>query len=328
MIRVGVVGLGFIGREHLAVYQQLSGVEVTAVADFDRGIAESVAEDAGVRAFGSAEEMLAAGVVDAISLATPDQLHFDDAIRIIRSGTHLLLEKPIATTGTEADLIADTAESFGVVAVPGHTLRYSAHYIAAKALYESGDLGEVVHGYIRRNNKISVADRVRGRISVAFFLGIHDIDGLAWITGQPVVEVQAMESSKRTSEGNQAVAIQAALRLANGAIVQLDSGWGLPNEFPTEIDARFRIVCDKGELAVDIHDQGVRNFAGRLSYPGPSSFPTYGLPHGALYNEISTFVRSIEGVVSPPMSMRDAAKAVHVVTAIHRAIESGRTEKV
>jgi predicted dehydrogenase len=327
MLRIGVIGLGAIGREHLGIYRALPGVQLTAIADFQLNIAESLATgDEAV--FGSATELLASGLVDAVSLCTPDHLHYRDALEVIASGTHLLLEKPISTSIDEADELVRISEESDLVVMPGHTLRFMDRYVAAKAIFSSGELGGLVHGYARRNNKISVADRVAGRTTPTFFLGIHDIDALSWITGQRVVEVQAMSTAQRTTDGVQPVATQATLRMANGATFQLEAAWGLPNDFPTDIDARLRIVGDNGELSIDIHDQGMRSFAESLSYPVPAAFDIYGTPTGPLYNELAAFARSVSANSAPPISMREAAEAVRVATAVDRAVVSGRTEKV
>jgi predicted dehydrogenase len=327
MLRIGVIGLGAIGREHLDIYRALPGVEVTAVADFQRGIAESLATD-GSEAFGSATELLASGLVDAVSLCTPDHLHYRDAVEVIESGTHLLLEKPISTNIDEADELVRISEASDLIVMPGHTLRFMDRYVAAKSLFASGEMGGLIHGYARRNNKLSVAERVGGRTSPTFFLGIHDIDAISWITGLAIVEVQAMESAQRTPDGHQALATTATLRMENGGVFQLEAAWALPKDFPTDIDARFRVVCENGELSIDIHDQGMRSFAGTLSYPTPAAFDVYGAPQGALYNELAAFARSVDAHTAPPISMREAAQSVRVATAIDRAVASGRLEKV
>jgi predicted dehydrogenase len=327
MLRIGVIGLGAIGRDHLDIYRALPGVEVTAIADFQRDIADDLASG-NTAAFGSATELLSSGRVDAVSLCTPDHLHYRDAVEVIESGTHLLLEKPISTSVEEADDLVARSEASSLTVMPGHTLRFMDKYVAAKSLMSSGDMGALVHGYARRDNKVSVAQRVNGRTSPTFFLGIHDIDAIAWITGLAIVEVQAMSTTQRTPDGHQAVATNATLRMENGAIFQLESAWGLPNDFPTDIDARFRVVCDNGELSIDIHDQGMRSFAGRLSYPVPSAFDVYGFSQGALHNELAAFTRSAETHTPPPISMRQAAQSVHVAAAIDRAVNSGRVEKV
>lgn len=328
MLRIGIIGLGAIGQEHMEIYRHLDGVEVTAVADFDLPRAQEAATAIGATAFGSAKELLAADIVDAVSLCTPDHLHAGDATEVMNAGVHLLLEKPIATTIEEAANLVALAESTGLVVMPGHTLRFENKYVTTHNILQAGSIGDVVHGYLRRNNKVSVAERVKGRTSVTFFLGIHDIDALMWITGQRITAVQAIESEQRTPEGGQAVAVTANLRLANGGTVQLEAAWGLPDAYPTDIDARFRLVGTMGEVSIDIHDQGMSAFSERLAYPTPTAVPVYGAPQGALKEELSAFVRAVRGVIPVPVTMAQAEDAVRVAFAVDRAIQSGNTEVV
>lgn len=328
MLRVGVIGLGAIGQEHVEIYRHIPGVELTAVADFNLELADQVAKSTGATAYASATELLASGNVDAVSLCTPDHLHAGDATAVMAAGIHLLVEKPIATTIAEADELVALAKASNLIVMPGHTLRFENKYVTAHGLVSSGSLGGVVHGYVRRNNKISVAERVKGRTSVTFFLGIHDLDALMWIAGERVVEVQAIESAQRSPEGEQAVAVTANLRLAGGGVVQLEAAWGLPDLFPTDIDARLRLVGTGGEVAIDIHDMGMRSFTNRLSYPVPVATPVYGAPQGALKEELDAFVRAVRGEIEIPVTMSEAADAVRVAFAIDKAIKSGQTEPV
>ncbi|RFA18817.1 Gfo/Idh/MocA family protein [Subtercola boreus] len=327
MLRVGIIGLGAIGREHLEIYRHLHGVEITAVADFNLSLAAELATGIGCEAFGSAEALLAAGLVDAVSLCTPDHLHYADAVAVMDADVHLLLEKPISTDIVEADDLVARSEASNLVVMPGHTLRFETRYLKAKALVESGSIGPVIHGYVRRNNKVSVANRVNGRTSVTFFLGIHDIDALTWIAGEKVVAVQAFSSGQTTADGKQAAAIVANLRLAGGGIVALEAAWALPEGYPTDIDARLRLVGERGEVVIDVHDFGISTFSEKLSYPVPGA-PIYGAPQGMLYEEIWAFVRAVRGEIAVPVTMRDAADAVRVAAAIDRSIESGGTETI
>jgi len=328
MVRVGVIGLGAIGREHLDIYRSIPGVEVTAVADFARDIASGVAAEIGATAFGSATELIGSGLVDAVTLSTPDHLHHDDAVKILEAGVHLLLEKPIATTVEESDDLVRVAEASGVVAMPGHTLRFANQYLTARNLVAAGTVGSVIHGNVRRNNKVSVARRVNGRTSVTFFLGIHDVDALTWIAGEKITSVQAFESAHRTPDGGQAVAVTANLRLEGGGVVALEAAWGLPDEYPTDIDARLRLVGDNGEVRIDIHDFGMSAFSGTQKYPVPFAGPVYGGPQGMLYEELNAFLRAVRGEIEVPVTMREAADAVRVAVTIDRAIASGATEEV
>lgn len=327
MIRVGVVGLGAIGQEHVQIYRHLPGAELVAVADFDVARAQQTAEDLAIAAFGSAEELIESGTIDAISLCTPDHLHAADAAAAIESGVHLLLEKPVATTAAEAEELVRLSENSRVTVMPGHTLRFDTRYLALREQVQGGRIGEVVHGYARRNNKISVADRVGGRASVAFFLGIHDIDALSWVVGHRVTSVQARATRATIAAGTAAAAILATLEFANGAVVQLESAWDLPETYPSDLDARLRLVGTGGEISLDLLAQGVALHSADTRYPFPAG-SVYGNETGALREELAAFVRAIHGDIELPITMREGVDAVHVALAIDRAVKSGKTENI
>lgn len=323
MIRFGVVGLGAIGMEHVGVLAHMPGAVLAAVADRDTQLARSRAAETHAAAFGSARELVESGTVDAVVLSTPDNLHFDDAKMIIQSGTHLLLEKPIATDVAQADELARLAAHSTSVTMPGHTLRFDERYLRVHDAVTVGAIGDVVHGYARRDNKLSVGTRVGGRTSVAFFLGIHDIDALQWVTGLRVTGVTAQATGKTLDRGGQPVAILSTLRMDNGSVIQLESAWGLPDDYPTEIDARLRLVGSVGEIAIDIHDHGIHEFSGTTAYPFPVG-SVYGLPTGMLANELGAFARAIASGLPAPVTMTDAADAVRVAAAVDEAVSTGQ----
>lgn len=327
-LRVAVVGLGAIGLEHVDVYRASERAALAAVVDPRDEVRERVARQTGARGFASLAELLAADVVDAISLCTPDDVHFADARAAIDAGLHLLLEKPIATDPAEADALVLAAEAADVVAMPGQTLRFEPRYHHAHRLVADGAIGEVQHGYLRRDNLVSVADRAAGRTSVAFFLGIHDIDALQWVTGRRVVAVQAMATAATEGTGRQAAAVLGTLRLDGGAVVQVESAWNLPEGYPTPLDAQLRLVGSRAVVSVHSFDSAMSVAGDRFELPMTAGVPLYGFSQGALAVEIECFVRCCLDGAPPPVTMREAASAVKVVVALGDALASGGTVAV
>lgn len=324
-LRVAVVGLGAIGTEHADIYAASPSVELAAVIDPRATQSDIDQRWPGTRLLDQLDDVLADDTIDAVSLCTPDDVHFADADKIMRAGRHLLLEKPIATDPDQAAALAATAESSGVVAMPGHTLRFEPRYHHAHQTVAAGVIGEVVHGYVRRNNRVSVAARANGRVSVAWFLGIHDIDALQWIAGANVTEVQARETKIRDASGGQAAAVMATLGLPSGALVQLEAAWTLPETSPSELDARFRLVGTTGELSIDSFDSGIRVAADRFDLPMPAGAPIYGRAQGPLHEELASFVQCCLHGDPLPITMREAAQAVMVVEALSQAVSQDKT---
>jgi predicted dehydrogenase len=326
-LNVAVVGLGAIGREHCGIYSTLRDVTLAAVVD-PVARPDDISRWPDAKLKDSVDEVLADDSIDAVSLCTPDHVHFDDAKKVIEAGRHLLLEKPIAAAPDQAEALVALAEGSGVVAMPGHTLRFEPRYHHARQVVSSGELGQVVHGYLRRNNKLSVAARAAGRVSVAYFLGIHDIDALQWIASANVVDVDARETRIRDASGRQAAAIMATLGLESGALIQLEAAWALPENNPTELDARFRLVGTAGELSIDSYESGIHVTSDRFALPMPAGAPMYGRAQGALREELASFVQCCLDGAPLPITMREAAQAVMVVDAIEASIKTQRTVPV
>lgn len=325
---VAVVGLGAIGLEHAAIYHAGSLATLRAVVEPRADVRADVAAQYGCDAYATLSEMLESETVSAVSLCTPDHLHYDDSQAVVAAGKHLLLEKPIATDPRQADDLTLLAESADVVVMPGQTLRFEPRYCHARDVVSAGGIGDVQNGYLRRDNKLSVAQRAAGRTSVAYFLGIHDIDALQWVTGQRVTRVQAMPTRAREETGTQALAVLGTLRLNGGGVIQIESAWNLPEDYPTELDAAFRLVGSAGVLSVHSFDAGIHVSGARFQLPMPGGAPRYGAPQGPLALELESFVRACLEGVAPPVTMREAAAAVKVVAALHEALETGATVDV
>lgn len=318
-----VVGLGAIGLEHAAVAMSTPGISLVGVVEPREAERERFAHTNQVNSYRSFDEALADSQVEAVILCTPDHLHFEDAVRTITAGRHLLLEKPIATTRPELTELVRLAEQTQSVVMPGQTLRFEHRYAYAHEVVASDHLGEISHGYLRRNNRTEVARRASGRVSVAMFLGVHDIDALLWVTGESVVEVQAMATDLRDPSGSQAQAIMGMLRLEGGGVVQIESAWNLPASYPTDLDATMRLVGTAGVLEVPSFDSGIRIATGGFALPMTSGRTLYDQAQGPLALEQRAFASACQGAIPNPVTVREAARAVEVVLALEEALASG-----
>src|SRR5205085_1609478 len=122
-LRVGVVGVGHIGKNHARLYAETAGVEFSAVLDSNPGTARQVASQYQVHAAQSLEEF--AEFVDAASVATPTNSHHPVALALLEKGKHLLIEKPIAEDTTQASELAELAARRKLVLQVGHVERFN-----------------------------------------------------------------------------------------------------------------------------------------------------------------------------------------------------------
>src|SRR5690242_12380102 len=188
-LNIGVIGLGAIGQKHCSAIAVLERAKLCAVADINEKVLSSTAAQYSATPYADVKELLKHPGLDAVVVATPDDLHRDACVLAAQAGKHVLVEKPIATTEEDAQAIIDAAETAGVKLMVGFTLRFSLHYMQARKAASDGTLGDLVSIYARRENVISQPDRLKGRCGVLMFLGPHDFDALRWIVGSEPVSI-------------------------------------------------------------------------------------------------------------------------------------------
>lgn len=181
-LRVGVVGVGHLGRHHARILAGLEGVELVGVADTRPEQARSVAEPLGARAHDDYRELL--DLVDAVSVAVPTSAHREVAGAFLARGVHAMVEKPLAGSVAEGRDLVDLADRAGLVLAVGHIERFNPIWEAARdrcprpRYIDAERLGT----YTFRSTDIgAVLD-----------LMIHDIDLILSLVGLPVVDVTAL----------------------------------------------------------------------------------------------------------------------------------------
>lgn len=141
--RVGIIGAGYIATWHADAIKATPGAQLVAVCDQSKGAAEDLARAHGVQAFGSVDEMIAAGVCDAVHILTPPSSHGDLTLQALRAGLHVLVEKPVALSGEEAEEMRAAAADAGKVLAAGHNFLGLPSYERLKTMMQGGALGRV-----------------------------------------------------------------------------------------------------------------------------------------------------------------------------------------
>ena len=127
-MNVGVIGVGHLGSLHAKMYSQIPAVTFAGVFDTEPQRAEKLAAEFGVKAFASLEDLLSH--VEAVSIATTTQTHYDVAMQVIKRGIHLLIEKPITATIEQAKAVMERAEVKGLKLQVGHIERFNPAILA------------------------------------------------------------------------------------------------------------------------------------------------------------------------------------------------------
>lgn len=147
-MRMGVVGLGRIGRRHAHVIEQTQGLCLTAVCEPDKSVLHTAAfASPQVKRFADYEQLLDTHCCDMLVIATPSYLHYPMAMAALSNGYHLIVEKPVAGNAAEATRLAEAARTAGCYLTVYQTMRWYGDTLMVRDLLRSGALGKIFQVY-------------------------------------------------------------------------------------------------------------------------------------------------------------------------------------
>jgi len=318
---VGVVGVGSMGRIHVAAFAALPEVTVTSICDPDPERLEEVQRElAVVHATTELGELLATDV-DAVVVATPEHLHLEPTLAALRAGKHVIVEKPFATDAAEAHRMADAARDEGLLVMPAHLLRYEPRHRMVKDWLDGRDRGELISLYLRRNRPASLFE-IYSRVHPAFELTSHDIDLALWFTARRVERVYAVHRQRpgeRNPHGFWALA-----EFEGNTVATFEAVWSTVKEANLEFGDLCEVIAEHGTAHVNIANPGISfwDSAGQTSPDpvyGTSSLDVVPL---AVHREVEDFVECLRGARDvPQVSLEDAVHGIEVIDAMIRSAD-------
>lgn len=308
-LRVGVVGVGYLGRIHAKIYSEMPGVELVGVADIDRDTCDEISKLHGCMGYTDPRALI--GKVDAVSVAVPTSVHGQVTLPYLDAGVHALLEKPIAPTVAEAEKIAAAAEERGLVLLVGHLERFNAGIMA---------LAERVSNprFIESHRLGTFVERATD-VDVVTDLMIHDIDIVLTLINSELTYVSAVGSPVLTDHVDIA---NARLEFANNAVANVTASRVSMKKF-----RRIRVFGSDSYLALNFIDQQIDIVSktdpapGQL-YPGLKAEQVKVEPRPPLDAELEHFVATVRTNGRPLVNGRDGIKALQVAQQVHQAIKS------
>ena len=323
-VRIGVIGLGYIGALHGRIMAQSGRADVIAVADINTARAEEIGQRIGAKAYASHAEMLKREKLDAVSVCLPDLLHVDVACAVANAGIPMLLEKPVAHTAEAARRIGAALIASGTPCQINHVLRSDPRYVLAHKQAAPETLGEVIHVRAARNSVGALARHLGKSTSILFYLGVHDVDAVQWIARSQIRSVFARSVNKFGHANEDAIFVSFVLE--SGAIGTLEYSWAWPEGLHAGFNQQIELVGTKGATGVDTRLDGFRIIHGT----GEGSDDTYLWPEvndrvgGCLRDNIESFLIGVQTGKPFIQDWRDGISAVEVLDAIRESIRAGR----
>jgi myo-inositol 2-dehydrogenase / D-chiro-inositol 1-dehydrogenase len=316
-IRVGVVGTGWWGLEHIRAFSTRADVELAAVVGRSVEKASALADRAGARAYTDAVEMVERERPDLVSLCLPNQGHFDTTLQLIRTGTPLLVEKPFVFDLEQADTLLAEADSRDLFFAIDFNHRFATPVQMAREAIDTGRLGQLAFATWRFGGE-GTSDHPDGNLIET---QCHGFDMLEHLCG-PIASVAA-EMTQLEGRGHSTVAI--ALRFASGAVGSLlgsyDSSYAYRDAHRLEVNGLAgRLVVHDTVRAFEYQDAGseVREVweAGYFNDPGRMFSQT-------LDRHVDAVLGSLRAGEPPPIHARAGRRALELALASVRSFQTG-----
>lgn len=180
-IKVGVIGVGVMGRNHVRVYSEIPNCKLVSISDLDEKKAKEVAEEFNCKYYINHKEMLEKENIDAVSIVVPTKSHKEVSLDVINKGVHVLLEKPIASSVEDAMEIIKRAEEKKIKLLVGHIERFNPAVIELKKIINQGKIGTITSIIARR---VGVFPSRIKDANIVVDVSVHDIDIIRYFMGK------------------------------------------------------------------------------------------------------------------------------------------------
>lgn len=324
--RVGLIGLGAMGRNHLRVLSDHQRASLVAVADPLEDVLAGACAASGAQGYAEPVAMLSEADLDAVVIAAPTTAHLPLVLAAIDRGIAVLVEKPLAATPGEADRLVDAATAAGVPIQVGHVERFNPALLELGRLLDAGWLSTVYAITSRRAGPFPA--RIRD-VGVTIDLATHDVDILSFVAGERPIRVSA-ETAQRVHQEHEDL-LFGLLSFPSGSVGMLDVDWLTPAKRRT-----LTVVGEEGMFELDYLSQRL-TFTRSTDTTNPRLIGGYAptfegesvdLPLASaepLGAEIDAFLAVVRDGGRPVVDAHDGRWAVVLADALLRAAREHRT---
>jgi UDP-N-acetylglucosamine 3-dehydrogenase len=220
---VAVIGTGGWGKNHVRVYKELASTELAAVCDVNAERAKTLASQFGVKAYTNSTRMLKNKEIEAVSVCTWSTKLAGEALKALKAGKHVLVEKPMATNTKQAEKLLETAEQNDLHLTVGFLMRFIPGLQHIRGAVENKKIGELVCATAKR---VSQWPERIGDVGVVKDTAIHDIDVMQYIFNEDPINVYAKTGSMRHIKFEDYAQIM--LTYKDGKSAFIESNWLTP----------------------------------------------------------------------------------------------------
>ena len=328
-MKVGIVGVGFMGTTHASGWAETSAEIVGFTAETEKE-AGTVASQYRTKVYSSLEDMLPD--VDVVDICSPTHLHYEMALKAAAAGKHVVCEKPLARTTQQAQKIVKACREAGVQLLVAHVVRFFPEYAMAHAAVAEGQIGRPgvirLHRGSYRPKKPAgnwFLDEVKSG-GILMDLMIHDYDYASWLAG----EVESVFAQRVTEHHIEAPVDYGLVVLTHrsGTLSHISGAWAYP---PPTFRTKLEIAGDKGLIEFD--SEGTAPIQNLIIKASSSDAPDVALPSSPVSEspyttQIKEFYHTLVDGTPSRISAADGLHAVQIAEAALESAHSGQPVKL
>lgn len=325
MLRVGLIGAGYMGSMHSVCYKALASEDViiSAVADLRADKAKEVAEKFNAEIFETGMDLIENANVDVVDICLPTYLHTEHAIAAMKKGLPVFIEKPVCLREDEIELLLNAEKETQVPVMVGQCIRLWSEYAWLKKIIDQGTYGKVISGVFKRISSLPTwswdnwLHKIECGGTVAMDMHIHDVDYVRYILGDPA---QVTAEASRNKDG----VIQQIFTTYRypEAVVTIEACWDYPEAFPFAMEYRIKlekatiVFCSSATPSLVVYPNEGGKIVPELEkdFEGENEIGGNVSSLGGYYNELKYFVNGIKNktplTVAP---LEEAVKSVKLV---------------
>lgn len=327
MIKIGIIGAGLMGTLHAKSLKGNSLVKINAICDVNQESAVKLAETVGeCEVYTDVDEMLAKSDIDAVIVATPDNLHAEPVIKSANAKKAILVEKPFATTVEDGKRMLDAIVKNNVSVQMAHLFRFLPIYMNIKKAIKAGEVGDILSTNFIMLNKLFVPTKMlswSANSSPSWFLLSHALDTIMWFNECRIKSVSAVGVKKKLVDMGIDTydLVKVTAILENGCVSTFEANWVIPDSQPLTANVNLLVSGTNGAMSVDAGVPIVEKLTPEAySIEGIFEYDMYGYYSGLRRNMLETFVRSIDSNTPTVTNEIDGYNALCALVAIDESM--------
>lgn len=319
-VKIGIAGVGHLGKLHLKMLKEISSAEVVGIYDADPRNAAEIVEQTTIKSFDSLEELFKN--VDAVTIAAPTSFHHEIALKAIENNLHIFIEKPITTTIAQADELIEKSKRKNLLIQVGHIERFNPALLALEK-YK-------LEPMFIQCDRLSQFNPRGTDVAVVFDLMIHDIDIILHLVKSDVEKVDASGvavvsdsvdiANARLQFKNGCVANVTASRISQKKMRKMrmfQKDAYITIDFLQGLSEIYRLVSPEDQaLGISYGEIGIGDRRKKVIYEQPE------IPQvNALKYELELFVKCVQSNSEPFVTAIDGKRALEIADLIIRRID-------